>query len=124
MVDEVVVGNPMAAVAKPKVPARAPKALQGENIRERLLESVAVGERRGRQSWPERDLAFVATALLTGLRLSELLSLDLGYIDGQEGDRRLKVTGKGAKVRFVPSKARSSSSSTTTCRPRNNGYER
>ena len=44
----------------------------------------------------------MATALLTGLRLSELLSLDLGYIDGQEGDRRLKVTGKGAKVRFVP----------------------
>jgi len=25
----------------------------------------------------ERDLAFIATALLTGLRLSELLSLDL-----------------------------------------------
>ena len=116
MVDEVVVGNPMAAVAKPKVPATAPKALQGENIRERLLESVAVGERHGwpslgpsatSPSWPRpcsQDCAF-----------SELLSLDLGYIDGQEGDRRLKVTGKGAKVRFVPSKARSSSSSTTTC---------
>ena len=93
--DEVVVGNPMAAVAKPKVPARAPKALQGEGTPERLLEAVAAGERHARHPWPERDLAFVATALLTGLRLSELLGLDLGSIDGREGERRLKVTGKG-----------------------------
>ena len=100
--DEVVVGNPMAAVAKPKVPARAPKALQGEGTPERLLEAVAAGERHARDPWPERDLAFIATALLTGLRLSELLSLDLGSIDGREGERRLKVTGKGSKVRFVP----------------------
>ncbi len=100
--DEVVVGNPMAAVAKPKVPARAPKALQGEGTPERLLEAVAAGERHARHPWPERDLAFVATALLTGLRLSELLGLDLGSIDGREGERRLKVTGKGSKVRFVP----------------------
>jgi site-specific recombinase XerC len=103
--DEVVVGNPMAAVAKPKVPARAPKALQGEGTPERLLEAVAAGERPARDPWPERDLAFIATALLTGLRLSELLNLDLGSIDGREGERRLKVTGKGSKVRFVPIEA-------------------
>ena len=103
--DDVVVGNPMAAVAKPKVPARAPKALQGEGTPERLLEAVAAGERHARDPWPQRDLAFVATALLTGLRLSELLSLDLGSIDGREGERRLKVTGKGSKVRFVPIEA-------------------
>ena len=103
--DEVVVGNPMAAVAKPKVPARAPKGLQGEGTPERLLEAVAAGARQARNPWPERDLAFIATALLTGLRLSELLGLDLGSIDGREGERRLKVTGKGAKVRFVPIEA-------------------
>jgi integrase/recombinase XerD len=100
--DETVVGNPMAAVAKPKVPARAPKALRGEGTPERLLDAVAAGERRARYPWPERDLAFVATAMLTGLRLSELLGLDLGSVDGREGERRLKVTGKGSKVRFVP----------------------
>jgi integrase/recombinase XerD len=103
--DEVVVGNPMAAVAKPKVPARAPKALQGEGTPERLLQAVAGGERHARHPWPERDLGFIATALLTGLRLSELLGLDLGSIDGREGERRLKVTGKGSKVRFVPIEA-------------------
>jgi site-specific recombinase XerC len=103
--DEVVVGNPMGAVAKPKVPARAPKAIQGEGTPERLLEAIAAGERRARHPWPERDLAFVATALLTGLRLSELLSLDLGSVEGREGERRLKVTGKGSKARFVPIEA-------------------
>jgi site-specific recombinase XerD len=103
--DEVVVGNPMAAVAKPKVPARAPKALQGEGTPERLLESLAAGERKARSPWPERDLAFVAMAMLTGLRLSELLGLDLGSIDGREGERRLKVAGKGSKIRFVPIEA-------------------
>jgi integrase/recombinase XerD len=68
----------MAAVAKPKVPARAPKAPQGEGTPERLLEAVAAGERHTRHPWPERDPAFIATPLLTGLRLSELLSLGLG----------------------------------------------
>ena len=103
--EDVVVGNPMAAVAKPKVPRREPKALQGEGTPERLLESLAAGGHRGRGSWPERDLAFVATALLTGLRLSELLGLDFGSLDGRQGERRLRVAGKGSKVRFVPIEA-------------------
>ena len=103
--EDVVVGNPMAAVAKPKVPRRQPKALQGEGTPEQLLRSLAAGKRQGPGAWPERDLAFVATALLTGLRLSELLSLDMGSLDGREGERRLRVTGKGSKVRFVPVEA-------------------
>jgi hypothetical protein len=54
-----------------------------------VLETIAARERRACHPWPERDLAFVATALLTGLRLSELLGLDLGSIDGREGEKRL-----------------------------------
>jgi integrase/recombinase XerD len=103
--EDAVVGNPMAAVAKPKVPRREPKALQGEGTPERLLESLATGGHKGAGAWPERDLAFVATALLTGLRLSEMLGLDVGSLDGREGERRLRVTGKGSKVRFVPVEA-------------------
>ncbi len=80
----------MAAVANPKVPRRAPKPLQGEGTPERLLESLAARGHEDDRSWPERDLAFVATALLTGLRLSELLSLDVGSLDGREGERRLR----------------------------------
>jgi integrase/recombinase XerD len=103
--EDVVVGNPMAAVAKPKVPRRAPKALQGEATPERLAESLAARGQKDGRSWPERDLAFVATALLSGLRLSELLGLDVGSLDGREGERRLRVVGKGSKVRFVPIEA-------------------
>ena len=54
--EDVVVGNPMAAVAKPKVPRREPKALQGEGTPERLLGSLAAGGRRGRGSWPSATL--------------------------------------------------------------------
>lgn len=103
--DGVVPGNPMAAVGKPRAPRRTPKPLQGENTPELLLEAVANGSRRARFPWPERDLAFLATGLLTGLRLSELLALDVGGIDGRPGERRIKVVGKGRKERFVPIEA-------------------
>jgi integrase len=55
-----------------------------------------------RDRWPERDLAFIATDLLTGCRLAELFSLNLSSIDGRAGERRLKVIGKGNKERFLP----------------------
>jgi integrase/recombinase XerD len=100
--DDFVPGNPMGAVAHPKVPRRAPKPLQGDDAPERLLESVAAGTRPARWPWPERDLAFLATSLVGGLRLDELLALNLGAIDGREGERRIHVVGKGRKERTVP----------------------
>jgi site-specific recombinase XerC len=105
--EELVAGNPMGAVAKPKVGRRTPKPLQGEDAPEQLLSTVAAGDRPGRWPWPERDLAFLATALLTGLRLSELIGLNLGAIAGRPGERRIKVLGKGRKERPSPSKNRS-----------------
>ena len=100
--DEIVAGNPMAAVAKPKAPKRAPKPLQGEDAPELLLQATAAGTRAARFPWPERDFAFLATSLLTGLRLSELLALNVGSVDGRAGERRVKVMGKGRKERTVP----------------------
>jgi site-specific recombinase XerD len=100
--EELVAGNPMGAVARPKVGWRTPKPLQGEDAPEQLLQTVAAAARPGRWPWPERDLAFLATALLTGLRLSELIGLNVGAIDGRPGERRIKVLGKGRKERTVP----------------------
>jgi site-specific recombinase XerD len=100
--EDLVAGNPMAAVRTPKVGRRTPKPLQGEDAPEVLLQTVAAGARPGRWPWPERDLAFVATALLAGLRLSELIALNLGSIDGRPGERRIRVLGKGRKERTVP----------------------
>jgi integrase/recombinase XerD len=103
--EDVVPGNPMAAVAHPKVGRRTPKPLQGEDAPEVLLETVAAGGRPARWPWPERDLAFIAAGLLTGLRLSELIGLNLGAIDGRSGERRITVMGKGRKERTIPIEA-------------------
>jgi site-specific recombinase XerD len=100
--EEIVAGNPMGAVARPKTPKRTPKPLQGEDAPELLLQATAAGTRAARYPWPEREFAFLATCLLTGLRLSELLSLNIGAIDGRPGERRIKVMGKGRKERTVP----------------------
>lgn len=94
-------GNPMAGVARPRIPRRAPKPLRGEDTPERLLAAVA-SRRDGRDPWPERDLAVLATLLLTGVRSAELLGLTFSSLVGQAGDRRLHVVGKGGKSRSVP----------------------
>jgi len=103
--EDVVPGNPMAAVAHPKVGRRTPKPLQGDDAPEILLQTVAAGARPARWPWPERDLAFLAAGLLTGLRLSELIGLNLGAIDGRPGERRITVVGKGRKERTIPIEA-------------------
>lgn len=94
-------GNPMAGVAKPRIPRRAPKPLRGEDTPERLLAAVAQ-RKDGRDPWPERDLAVLATLLLTGVRSAELLGLTVSSLVGPTGDRRLHVVGKGGKSRSVP----------------------
>jgi integrase/recombinase XerC len=47
-----------------------------------------------------RDLAMLELLYSSGLRLAELVSLDMGDLDLDE--RMVRVTGKGAKTRVVP----------------------
>jgi integrase/recombinase XerC len=100
--DGVLAGNPMPAVPRPRRAKNAPKPLQGEDTPEALLRSAALPRSNARQPWPERDLAVLATLLLTGLRSAELLSLSVGSLTGQSGERRIHVIGKGGKARSVP----------------------
>ncbi len=95
-------GNPMAAIEKPRVPKSRPKSIVGDDSIDRLLEAAAVGRRRARNPWPERDLAIIVTLITGGLRLAELLDLTLRSIDGPDGDRVLAVKGKGSKERTIP----------------------
>ena len=44
---DLVAGNPMGAVAKPKIRRRTPKPLQGDDAPEQLLQTVAAGARAG-----------------------------------------------------------------------------
>jgi site-specific recombinase XerD len=95
-------GNPMAAVPRPRRVRSAPKPLQGEDTPETLLRSAALPRPRARYPWPERDLAVLATLLLSGLRSAELLTLTIGSVTGAAGERRIHVIGKGGKARSVP----------------------
>ena len=64
---------------------------------ERLLTTLAAD----RSPMGLRDYALVATALLTGLRCSELSNLQLGHVDLEAGVLRV-VDGKGRKDRELP----------------------
>lgn len=100
--ENAVPGNPIGAVPRPKRPRTAPKPLQGEDTPETLLRAASQPRRNARTPWPERDLAVLATLLLTGLRSAELLSLTLASLTGAAGERRIRVVGKGGKARSVP----------------------
>jgi integrase/recombinase XerC len=102
VVDQVVAGNPMSAVDKPRVAAPSPKPLRGEDTPEQLLDAVHRQDERQRDPWPERDLVVLALALCAGLRLSELLALRTGSLLGRAGERRVEVAGKGGRPRTVP----------------------
>ncbi|WP_376773448.1 tyrosine-type recombinase/integrase [Streptosporangium album] len=96
-------GNPMAAVPRPKQPAKAPKPLLGDgSAAVTLLERIAAGARKARDPWVERDLVVVALALVTGMRSAELLGMTVGSIGGCSGERRIQVVGKGGRARSLP----------------------
>ena len=100
--EDLVEGNPMAAIRRPKPGRSQVKNIKGNGYVPRLLEAAATPAETDRKPWPERDLALMATLLLTGLRLGELISLTVGSFDGGPGGRVVTVVGKGDKAREVP----------------------
>lgn len=98
-------GNPMAAVAKPRRSTGAPRAIRDPDAATRLLAVAAKADPRGRDPWPERDLALVATFCVTGIREAEAVGLGMGSLEGTPGARRLAVVGKGSKARAIPIEA-------------------
>lgn len=99
-----IAGSPMAAVPAPRTPRRNPKPIQGwegDSV-SRLLSVARAGSRPGRKVWPELDETLITTLLATGLRSSELRSLNLGSIVGPVGQRVVHVVGKGDKERSIP----------------------
>jgi site-specific recombinase XerC len=66
--EDLVEGNPMAAVPKPRRVDGAPRAIRDPDAAARLLATAAQPDPRGRNPWPERDLALVATFCVTGIR--------------------------------------------------------
>jgi len=86
--------DPSEEVGAPRVPQGIPKAL-GEPEVERLLGAVT-----GDGPAAQRDRAILETLYATGVRISELVGLDLDDLDLEAGV--LRVLGKGSKERVVP----------------------
>lgn len=95
-------GNPMAAVPKPKSPIVLPRTIRARDAIPRLLATAATADPRGRDPWPSRDLAVVATFCVTGIREAEAVGLCTGSVAGEPGGRRLEVVGKGNRTRPIP----------------------
>jgi integrase/recombinase XerC len=85
--------NPASDARAPKAARRLPQTLDADQMG-RLLESIPDG------ALQVRDLAMMELLYSSGLRLAELVSLDLGQLD--VSDRTVRVLGKGNKARIVP----------------------
>lgn len=86
--------DPAQALRTPRTPQRIPQRLETEEV-EALLHAPDPATARGR-----RDLAILELLYGTGVRVSELVGLDLADLNA--GSRIVRVLGKGGKERVVP----------------------
>lgn len=85
--------NPAQDIRAPKSPRKLPHSLDIDRV-QGLLDGTA-------DDWlSQRDLAMMELMYSCGLRLAELVGLDLKDIDLSRAE--LRVLGKGRKVRVVP----------------------
>ncbi|WP_347487526.1 site-specific tyrosine recombinase XerD [Desulfoscipio sp. XC116] len=95
LVDEQVLGiDPMANLESPGLQKKLPGVLAQEEV-EKLLAQPRVGNPAGL-----RDKAMLELMYATGMRVSELLALDLEQVDYERGF--VRCLGKGAKERIIP----------------------
>lgn len=86
-------GNVTIDMHPPSIPRRLPKALPYESI-------TALIAAAAQSAHPLRDTAVIECLYGTGMRISELVGLDVDDIDAGSGS--VMVTGKGNKSRMIP----------------------
>jgi integrase/recombinase XerC len=86
--------NPLSTIRTPKQEKRLPKCLDLEQV-QRLLDAPGDAD-----VLSARDKAMLEVLYSSGIRVSELVELEFGDIDLQEGV--LRVRGKGRKDRLTP----------------------
>ncbi|AFI63337.1 Tyrosine recombinase XerC [Bifidobacterium animalis subsp. animalis IM386] len=102
--------NPAHAVRTPKIDRNLPAVLN-EDQAERLMDTVdaEAGERGSGKSKDDalkaharalRDCAMIELLYATGMRVGELVGLDMGSFDWS--NRTVRVLGKGNKTRVIP----------------------
>lgn len=96
--EHVIQVNPTTRLRTPKVKHRLPDVMSEEKTNQ-LIDSVERGELIEKPS-RERDLAFLELLYGCGIRVSELVGINLADLDLAQG--WLRVRGKGNKEREVP----------------------
>lgn len=94
--------NPLLAVQLPKLEKKLPVVLTVSQM-ESLLEAPAAAPAKAKQATPwaaARDAAILELFYSAGLRLSELVALNVEHIDPY--DDTVRVMGKGKKERLCP----------------------
>ncbi len=90
--------SPAAAVATPKLEKHLPRILSEEEMN-RFLDQLAHSAKQG-EPLVARDRAILELLYASGLRVSELVGLDMRSINFDDG--MVLVRGKGRKERIVP----------------------
>lgn len=87
-------GDPLALLDPPRKPHRLPEVLSARQV-EALLAAPDVGQPIG-----VRDRTILEVLYASGMRVSELVSVELPDFNPRQG--LIRVTGKGGKDRLVP----------------------
>lgn len=93
--EQIIEGNPLSDVRQPRTGQSLPKALSIEDV-DRLLGASSDSD----TTEDARDLAMVELMYAAGLRVSELVGLNLRDVDLDAGT--VRTIGKGSKERVIP----------------------
>jgi site-specific recombinase XerD len=93
--------NPLKEVQLPKLDKKLPLVLTAKQIDELLTAPLRVEKQAQAPKWmPARDAAILELFYSSGLRLAELVALDVADVDIYS--ENVRVLGKGRKERVVP----------------------
>lgn len=94
MGENIVQTNPTELIQSPRQPVRLPKILDLNEI-EAIMEAIDINTNKG-----IRDRAIIETLYSTGVRVSELITLEMNNVFFQHNV--IRVFGKGSKERIIP----------------------
>jgi integrase/recombinase XerD len=94
---KIVTDDPTATLDSPKVKKRLPKAISREDI-EQLLAAPA----QGKSAKSQRDHALLEMLYASGMRVTELVSLDVSDVNLASGSVRVRGKKASSKERIIP----------------------
>jgi integrase/recombinase XerD len=97
MAQRIVTDDPTATLDSPKVKKRLPKAISRDDI-ERLLAAPA----KGASAKSQRDHALLELLYASGMRVTELVSLDVSDVSLASGTVRVRGKKSSGKERVIP----------------------